>query len=128
MTLFPEADSARYVRRSRVSAGVGQFEDPHGSLAKTEHRVGQVLRAGVDAEGASMLFDSGVAQDSLQVVPAVSLEERIDIVVVAGVHDGVATVGEAQVAVFRFGHLDGKRVPVGERELGAEHQRAVRTS
>lgn len=74
-----------------------------------------------------MLFDSGVAQDSLQVVPVVSLEERIDIVVVAGVHDGVATVGEAQVAVFRCGHLDGKRVPVGERELGAEHQRAVRT-
>ena len=75
-----------------------------------------------------MLFDSGFVQDSLQVVPVVSLKERIDVVVVAGVHDGVATVGEAQVAVLRFGHLDRKRVPIGERELRAEHQGAVRTS
>ena len=75
-----------------------------------------------------MLLDAGLVQDSFQTLPTVSLEERIGIVVVAGVHDGVATVGETQVAVLRFRHSYGKPVPVGEREPSAKHQGAVRTS
>ena len=75
-----------------------------------------------------MLFDAGFAQDSLQTRSVFSHKERIDTMVIAGVHNGVAAVGETQVAVFRLCHRYGKPVPVGEGELSAEHQGAIRTS
>ena len=75
-----------------------------------------------------MLFDAGLTQDSLQALPTVALGKDLDIVVVAGMHHGVAAVGETQIAVFRLRHRYGKPVSVGELELSAEHQGAIRTS
>ena len=97
-------------------------------LAEPEHRFGQALDGRVEAERAAVPLDARLIHDPLQQLPSRALQERVDVVVVAHVHQGVPPVGQPHTADPGFRHVDGKPVSVGKLEVGAQHQRAVRAS
>ena len=105
----------------------GQVVDPRQCLAEAEDRLGELLDGGIEAECAAVSFDTALIRNPFQQLPARSRQERIDVVVVADVHQRVASIGQAHAAGPRFRDVDGETVAVGEFEMGAQHQRPVGT-
>ena len=101
--------------------------DPRQRLAEPEDRLGELLDGGIEPERSAILFDTGLAHDAFQHLPARSRQERIDVVVVADVHQGVAPIRQAYATGPRPRDVDGEAVAVGKLEMGVQHQRTIGT-
>ncbi len=97
-------------------------------LAEPEHRFRQTLDGRVEAERAAVHFQARFVHNPLQQLPSRALQECVDVVVVAHVHQGVTPVGQPHTADPALRHVDRKPVSVGKLEVRAQHQRAVGAS
>ena len=103
----------------------GQVVHARQRLAEAEYGFRKSLDGCVEAEGAALPFHSHFGHDPFEHLSSCSIQERVDIVLVTDVHEGVTAIRQAYATHPGLRHVDRKPVPVGELEVRAQHQCAV---
>ena len=100
--------------------------DSGQSTAVSKQSIGKTVGGGIDIEHAPVLADPFLPQYPLDEKPAAPGEKGVDVVVVADPRQRVALVGKADAA-RGLRQVDRVAVPVGELEVGPEHELAIGT-
>ena len=100
--------------------------DPSERLPEAEYRFRQPFGGRVEAEGAAVPLQPALAHDAFEEHSPGSVQERIDVVLIADMHEGMAAIRQPEPARRGLGKVDREPVPVGEPEARPHHQRAVR--
>ena len=111
--------------RPGLAEGRRQVMDPRQRLPEATHGLGQPVQGGVEPEHAAVPFNARFVHDAFEHPSSRTLQARIDVVVVADVHEGVAAVRQAHSARSGFRQMDRKSVSVGKLEVRSQQQCAV---
>ena len=76
------------------------------------------LGGGIDGEHSAVVAYVALADDAFEQHSPCAGQERVDVVLVADVHEGVAMVRQAKASRGRRGQVEGKAVAVGNPPLG----------